>query len=387
MRKNILLAFALLLAASALSQEKQAIIRVKNPLGLDRPGEIVSVPWKHIKTKLPSLDQAAMSIREAQSNVDLVYQVADYNEDGNPDELVFQSSFKAAETKEFVVKQATEKASTFQPLTDARFVTPREDLAWENDRIAFRMYGPALAKEVNNGIDIWTKRVRHLIVDKWYKGEEQDPKISYHEDHGEGADYFSVGRSLGAGACALLKDDSLYQPGVFAKHRIIATGPLQAIFELTFNPVVYEGKRITEVMRITLNAGVNLNRIDVTFSSEPGKGKVAFAAGIVKRKGTTTSSNSKAGWTSLWGLTTDKEEIGYLGTGIVMPRATLKEAREDSVHALIIGKAELGKSFTYYAGAGWTRSGDFASAEDWTKYLIEFAQRVQTPLVVRIVTR
>jgi pectinesterase len=83
-------------------------------------------------------------------------------------------------------------------------------------------------------------------------------------------------------------------------------------------------------------------------------------------------------------LTTDKEEIGYLGTGIVMPRVTLKEVKEDSIHALIIGKAELGKSFTYYAGAGWTRSGDFANAEDWNKYLTEFADKVRSPLAVSI---
>lgn len=369
------------------SQEKQVIVRVKNALKIDRPREVVSVRWRDVKAKLPSLDLGGSSIREKASTNDLIYQIVDHNQDGTTDELVFQSSFKAGETKEFVVRQLTEKKQPLQSLTDARFVTPRADIAWENDRIAYRMYGPALTKESNNGIDIWTKRVRYLIVEKWYKGEEQTPKISYHEDHGEGADYFTVGRSLGAGACALLKGDSLYQPGVFTTYKIIATGPLQAIFELTYNPVVYEGKKITEVVRITLNAGVNLNKIDVTFSSESSKGKVTFASGIVKRKGTTTYSNKNAGWIGLWGLTTDKEEIGYLGTGIVMPKATMKEMKEDNVHALIVGQAELGKVFTYYAGAGWTRSGDFASAKDWNLYLTEFAQRVRASLVVSFVTR
>jgi pectinesterase len=270
-------------------------------------------------------------------------------------------------------------------MTDARFVPPREDLAWENDRIAFRMYGPPLAEEgSNNGIDVWTKRVCYLIVEKWYRGEEQNPVISYHEDHGEGADYFTVGSSLGAGACALLKNDSLYQPGVFEKHRVIATGPLQAMFELTYKPVVYEGKKITEIMRITLNAGSNLNKIEVTFLSGSRKGAVTFAAGLVKRKGTTIYGDRKNGWASLWGLTTEDKEVGYLGTGIVMPQAAMKEMKEDSVHVLIIGKAELGKTFTYYAGAGWTRSGDFATAEDWNNYLSEFAQKIRSPFIVRI---
>lgn len=388
MKKLIVFAVALLLAvSSAFSKEKQIVIHVKNPLKLDRPAAVVSVQWKELKLRLPSLDPDRIAIQETSSKNDVTFQVVDDNQDGTPEELVFQSSFKAGESKEFVIKQSTEKP-LFKPLTDVRFVPPREDVAWENDRIAFRVYGPPLAKEgSNNGIDIWTKRVRSLIVEKWYAGEEQNPKISYHEDHGEGADYFNVGSSLGDGACALLQGDSLYQPGVFSKYRIIATGPLQAIFELTYSPIVYEGKKITERMRITLSAGLNLNKIDVTFLSESGKGIATFAAGIVKRKGTTTYRDEKSGWTSLWGLTTDKEEVGYLGTGIVMPKTFLKGTKENDIHSLMIGKAEYGKTFTYYAGAGWTRSRDFAIAEDWNKYLSDFARKAQSPLVVSISTK
>jgi pectinesterase len=388
MKRTASFAFAFLLAAAtAMTQEKQAIVRVQNPSKFDRPGEMVTVRWAEIKAQLPSLDPTRISVHEGALTSDLIFQVVRHAKEVTPDQLVFRSDFKAGEAKEFRITQSSEKHD-FKSLTDARFVHPREDLAWENDRIAFRMYGPPLAKEgSNNGIDVWNKRVRSLIVEKWYEGEEQNPKISYHEDHGEGADYFSVGSSLGAGACALLKGDSLYQPGVFQKYRVIATGPLQAIFELTYNPVSYEGKKITEVMRITLSAGVNLNKIDVTFSGGSGRTTVSFAAGIVKRKGTTTSIDRKNGWVSLWGLTTDKEEIGYLGTGIVMPRATVKERREDTVHALIIGKVGLGKSVTYYAGAGWTLSGDFSSGADWNKYLSAFAQKIQSPLVVNVSAR
>ena len=132
-----------------------------------------------------------------------------------------------------------------------------------------------------------------------------------------------MGKSLGDGASALLMNGSLLQPGVFQKYNIIATGPLQAIFELTYNPVVYEGKKVTEVLRITLNAGINLNEITTTFSSESAKGPVTFAAGIVKRKGTETTADRKNGWISLWGLTRDKPEIGSVGTGIVMPTAII----------------------------------------------------------------
>ena len=57
---------------------------------------------------------------------------------------------------------------------------------------------------------------------------------------------------------------------------------------------------------------------------------------------------------------------------------------EDSVQYLIIGKAGKEKGFTYYSGAGWTRSGDFASAEEWNNYLDTFAQQLQSPLKISL---
>ncbi len=375
--------FAGILLASP--SDKEIVLEVKNNLRSARPGAIVSVPWKEVQSRLPSLDPAKVTLIEVGSRNEVACQLVDYDQNGIPDELVFQSDFRAGESKRFELQEGTGNLAV-SPRTDCRFVEPREDVAWENDRIAFRMYGPPLAKEgSNNGIDVWTKRVRSLIIGKWYAGDQATPKISYHIDHGEGADYFNVGKSLGVGACALLEGDSLLQPGVFAKHRIIATGPLRAVFELTYNPVRYRGHTVTELLRVTLDAGTNLNKIDVTFLAENGKGPATFAAGIVKRKGTTTFRDPEHRWISLWGPTTEKQETGELGTAIVMSRKLAKKMKEDSVHALMIGQATLGTSFTYYAGAGWTRSGDFSDVKEWNVYLTTAARMVESPLVVRFI--
>ena len=95
-----------------------------------------------------------------------------------------------------------------------------DDIAWENDRIAFRTYGPALQAtgEKAYGCDIWVKCVSEPIVDMRYKTEldpetrakiaelrKTDPKaaqqlsesVSYHIDHGNGLDYYKVGPTLG----------------------------------------------------------------------------------------------------------------------------------------------------------------------------------------------
>lgn len=386
---RLLLGFALgvILSVSAGAGEKEIILRVSNPSNLVRPAELVTLKWSTLRQKLPALMAESVAIFEKNGTHPLTSQVIDYDQDGTPEEVVFHADFKAREAKEFIVRQNPGGAQQTTSLTFAGFMVPREDLAWENDRIAFRMYGPAMAKDVSNGIDVWTKRVRYPIVKKWYAGEEQEPKLSYHEDHGEGADYFSVGRTLGVGASSLVKGDSLYQPGVFQKHRIIATGPLVAIFELTYAPVVYEGKTITQVVRISLPAGTNLNKIETTFSSETGKGSVPFAVGVVKRKGTTTLSDKGKGWIALWGLTTEREEVGYLGTALVVPKKFVGKMKETDVHALILGSAELGKPVTYYAGAGWTLSGDFTTADSWRAYLSAASQNIASPLAMKVLTK
>jgi pectinesterase len=314
----------------------------------------------------------------------------DKDQNGTPEEVIFLSSFKAKETKQFIIEMLCNKGSkSGLPYTDVHYMIPREDIAWENDRIAYRIYGPALAKEVNNGIDVWTKRVRYPVTEKWYKGDEATGtnRISYHEDHGEGADFFDVGRSLGAGSCALYKGDSLYQPGVFATYKILATGPFRAMFEVTYKPVQFAGKNISEMKRITLDAGSNLNKMEVMYTCSTLKGRVPFAAGLVKRKGVTTYSDTENRWISLWGFTNEKEENGSLGTGVVMTKEIFSGTKEDSVHVLLLGTAELGIPSTYYTGAGWTRSGDFNNADEWNKYLKEFSLRLNSPLKIAIVKK
>jgi len=380
---HLLIAFYCLTLVEA--KENCVRIEVTNPMDMERT-EVVSVRWSEIKKIMPEINSSEISVSEVSSENSIMHQLIDENNDGMPEELLFLANVKANEKKTFYVKAGKKETKPVISLTDARFMPPREDIAWENDRIAFRIYGPALAKEVNNGIDVWTKRVRYLIVEKWYRGDEApgDQRISYHEDHGEGADFFSVGRTLGAGSCALFKDDSLYQPGVFETYKIITTGPIRAIFEVTYKPVEYNGRKVSEVKKYTLDAGGNLNKIDVTYICSPTEGNLVFATGLVKRANVTSYKNKDQGWVSLWGQTNDKIENGYLGTGIVMPAEMIDSIKEDDVHVLIIGKAKPGREVTYYAGAGWTRSGDFNNADDWNNYLKNFALKLKQPLKVSV---
>jgi pectinesterase len=306
------------------AKDPRIVVTVTNSLNHDRTNEIIVLPLNELTRFNPILDPAKIYVLEKKTNNDLITQIIDKDKNGTPEELLFRSNFKGNESKQFIIDVSDKNLKAAQSLTDVRFMMPREDIAWENDKNAYRIYGPALAKEVNNGIDVWTKRVRYPIIEKWYRGDEAtgSNKISYHEDHGEGADFFNVGQTLGAGSCAIFKNDSLFQPGVFATYKILAIGPLRAMFEVKYKPVRFDGKNILEVKRITLDAGSNLNKIEVTYTSDSLKDMIPFAVGIVKRKGGTSFTDKENRWVSLWGLTNEKEENGSLGTGIVMTEKT-----------------------------------------------------------------
>jgi pectinesterase len=256
-------------------------------------------------------------------------------------------------------------------VTDVRFVEPREDLAWENDRIAFRVYGPALAAEVSNGIDVWSKRVSYPVIEKWYAGDAATgpAKRSYHVDHGEGADFFSVGRTLGCGGSSIRDGDSLIQPGVFASYRIMSTGPKLAEFELTYPPVMFRGRAVRESRRVALPAGDHLNRIDVTYSVEGDPIDVPFAIGLVKRKGVLVTRNPADHSISIWGPMNDDPVNGELGMGAVLPGSAFRKISEDATHVLLHGEIRSGVPVTYYAGAGWTRNGRISVKADWESIL------------------
>ena len=89
----------------------------------------------------------------------------------------------------------------------------------------------------------------------------------YHHDNGEGADFFDVGESLGAGGTGVWRGDKLYRALNFKGWRVIAPGPVRAIFELQYQPWDAAGLKVSETKRISLDAGHNLNHVVSIFKT------------------------------------------------------------------------------------------------------------------------
>ncbi|NQZ57609.1 MAG: DUF4861 family protein, partial [Lentisphaeraceae bacterium] len=239
-----------------------------------------------------------------------------------------------------------------------------DDFAWENDRIAFRMYGPACGKTENvlSGIDIWSKKVDESIIDLWYQRNEAG--LDYHTDRGEGADFYKVGATLGAGGLGFIADDKLVCAKYWSKSRILEQGSERIVFELDFEPLKVGAATVTETKRITLKRGSNLNLIECTFKIV-GADRVKVAAGIRR------SHHAGDQLVKLDGVVTYREMAAGKQETFSAIALAGGEYLEKFDHHLLTTEVKNGQTLSYCAGAAWLGSGQFADFTAWQNYVAE----------------
>ena len=358
---------------------RHADLTVRNPVDARRGPETIELPWRDVVQHLGGNPGEGVAVLDAATSRILDRQVLDENGDGIPDQLLFQSEFLPGETRTFrlLVGLSPEDQPAPALSTHGRFVPERkDDYAWENDRIAFRIYGPALQKtpgEVSgSGVDVWLKSTRRLVVDEWCAGGD------YHTDHGEGVDAYKVGTTRGCGGLAIRVGGELGISANFASWRRLATGPIRTLAEFEYAPWTAGDRQVREVKRVALDRGSNLNRIESSLMAEPA-GDLAVAVGLANRPGNgAVQVVEKEGW-----LTYTEPEApphGRTHTAVVFPGG-LTMASEPT-HWLATRVIKPGEPLVYYAGAGWDRY-DFPTPEAWQAYVQLFAWNVAHPLEVQ----
>jgi hypothetical protein len=253
--------------------------------------------------------------------------------------------------------------------TFARFVPERkDDFAWENDKIAFRMYGPALRdKKENAGIDCWLKRVEYPIINKWYKEK------AYHDDTGEGHDCYHVGSSAGCGGTALWLNGKREALNTYIKQEVIEVTKERSSFKLTYERTIGDDV-YGEEKTITIELGKRLFRADSLFTKN-GKPAVGLplCIGLTTHNGRgKVSSDLTKGWISCW-----EDLKGHnLGTAAMIDPAKINSIKEigskkekDTSHIIILAKTDNSGKITYYAGYGWAKAKEITTELQWHAYL------------------
>lgn len=405
------LCFSLLILSmlvSACTDKNGWVLTVTNTSQVDRGEELVEISLNDI-----GMTDAVCSlcVWEDGKEIQIPSQVT-YDH-----KLIFPVSMGANEVKRFVVRMG--QANIGKSYVSGRQYPEREDdIAWENDRVGFRVYGPPLQKrgEKAYGYDLFLKRTENLVLEEIYakeldslawkqinslkadgKMEEADSlirTISYHVDHGVGMDCYAVGPTLGAGTAALLQPDStIVYPYCYKDFEILDNGPLRFTVKLNFHPItVGSDTNVVETRWIQLDKGSHLNKTTICYSNLSKETKMVTGIVVHDSNPDKYGGNAAKGFMSYVDKTIEPDgDNGLIFIGTVVPdgysNVEFKRMREpvNGVSGHWLGHVTYvpREEFTYYWGFGWNKFG-FGSREDWNKFLEDFACKQRTPLKIEI---
>ena len=389
------------LAGSSYCHAQQATIVVSNPTSTPRT-ELISLCMSEVKAKLgnatPKKGEAYIVKNKRGQQIG-----SQITHDGF---LLIDASVRPHGSATYYVsigKPYQQKVYA----TGALYKIRKDDIAWENDRCAYRVYGPALQKtgERSFGTDIWVKNTPDTVVYKRYvkdmngniKGDKMDAKVrdiltSFHLDHGNGLDPYRVGATLGLGAPSLMVGKNQVLPYCYKDYRILDNGPLRFTVELTYNPsTVGDMKNVVEHRIISLDKGSNFNKMTVWYDGLTTP--TDFATGFPIHEEDTETKTFAKDYVS-YADPTDNIEVNnsQVFVGVLFPEGIdhtyyqLFDKKHDGAtgHALGLkrGLKNLEK-YSYYFGAAWSKY-DVRSYAEWQIRIKDYLDALKNPLQVEV---
>ena len=394
----------------ACNDSKTVTVTVTNPLAMERSNEMVEVSMETITNRLGLADTAQIVVLDADGQ-QVPYQIT---YDGK---VIFPATIAANGAATYTIQTGTPEAFDVKACGKC-YPERMDDMAWENDLVAFRAYGPALQAKGERGFgyDLFTKyNTTEPILEAMYAKElnketrakiaelkKTDPKAaaelsrerSYHIDHGYGMDCYAVGPTLGAGVAALMVNDSIIYPWCYKNQEILDNGPLRFTVKLEFTPLTVKGdSTVVETRLITLDAGSHLNRTAVSYSNL--KETLPIVAGIVLHEPDgAVVADAANGYITYVDPTTGPDN-GKIFMGAAVPTVVKdaktvlfseqekKERNNADGHVLAVSDSEPGSEYVYYWGFAWDKA-DIKTSDAWNRYMADFAQKVRNPLTIKI---
>ena len=428
--KGIIMLLAL--AGSNYSYAQQATIVVNNPTDAQRQ-ELVEVNISDVKAKLAGIapKKGEAYIVKNKRGQQIGSQIT---HDGK---LLIDASIRPHGSATYYIsigKPYPQKVWT----TGALYKMRKDDIAWENDRCAYRVYGPALQRtgERSFGTDIWAKNTPDTVVYERYvmdkqgnvDGDKVDEKVkseerkmknlsgaaleaqkakikalkaesyeidvttSFHLDHGNGLDPYRVGATLGLGAPSLMIGNQQFLPYCYKTYKILDNGPLRFTVELTYNPsTIGDMQNVVEHRIISLDKGSNFNKMTVWYEglTHP----TDFATGFPIHEEDTETKTFAKDYVSYADLT-DNIEVNnsQVFVGVLFPNGIdntyyqLFDKKHDGAtgHALGLKRGlKNAEKYSYYFGAAWSKY-DVRSYTEWQIRIKEFLEALKTPLQVKL---
>lgn len=429
-KKCIFVLFAV--ASSNYSYAQQATVLVSNPTH-DQRQELVEINMTEVAFRLKATPKQGEAYIVKNKRGQQIGSQVTYN-----GKLLIDASVRPHGSATYYISIGKPQPQKVWA-TGAYYKIRKDDIAWENDRCAYRVYGPALQRtgERSFGTDIWAKNTPDTVVydryfkdmngnilgaqidakakalEKQAKGEknptkatklseqakalraqshEVDVTTSFHLDHGNGLDPYRVGATLGLGAPGLMVGKELIMPYCYKTYKILDNGPLRFTVELTYNPsAVGDQKNVVEHRIISLDKGSNFNKMTVWYEglTHP----TDFVTGVPIHEEDTETKTLAKDYVS-YADPTDNLEVNnsQVYVGVLFPNGIdetyyqLFDQKHDGATGHILGlhrALKSGEKFSYYFGSAWSKY-DVRSYAEWQLRIKGFMDALKAPLQVNI---
>ena len=348
----------------------------------------ISNPTSAQRSELVAIDAEALGIEAGKGvivrDVSNIERPTQWTHDGK---LLMEVHVRPHGEAVFTLQPGTPAA--FRSWVDGRQYPERlDDIAFENDRIGFRIYGPAMQKkgEKGYGYDLWVKRTTEFVLGELYRN---DPRLSFHLDYGKGVDCFAVGPTLGCGTPAILQNGEIRFPWCYETYKILDKGPLRFTVQVDF-PMTDDG--ITEHRILSIDKGSNFVESTVWYAEcprqtgkrLPPKGHFDVLAGFPIRSAGAETVVKGDNYIQYADPTIEPDRYQtQVYVALLFPD---QEVDIDVVqqHAVgILRRYTSNQRFHYYIGAAWSEF-DVRSQNEWQCRINGFLQAKKQPLVVKI---
>lgn len=228
----------------------------------------------------------------------------------------------------------------------------KDDVAWENNMAAYRLYSGQVKDKVSSGIDYWAKRVDYPVLVRWY--EKDAAGGSYHEDEGEGCDFYNVGKNRGVGGIGVWTPEGLLVPEPYDSFAIDYSTPDSLSFTVSYPAIVTKDDSIVLRQTISMKLSAYYYRASVSAETASGKG-ITIAAGLSTFGAPQISrdeSNCSLNITEQMGDFT-------MGSSIVAKKSCFKGFASSGSDALVLLDLPAGSSADFFAGAAWSKDSRF----------------------------
>lgn len=329
-------------------------------------------------------DTAVLKATEIPSQVD------DLDGDNKPDELAFQLDLHPHQTRIVTVTYGPPDRifrlrGDYPSRTNAIFAPKIEGVGWESERVAFRLYF-----DKRNAIDLYGKNRPTLLLNGF-----ATPGYIYHNDSPDGRDIYMVGNALGIGAVAGWVGGETVNVSDLAgrKWRIISTGPVRAIVEITYEGWMVGGKTINLKSRIVQWAG---ERGFTQIISSPNADDFTFATGLTRQQNIPdlrSQSGEATPWLAMWGQQVVEPanqaaapilKGSNLGLAIIADQTTAASPNQDEKNYVLTFALKNGTA-SWYTMAAWDQESTnnptpVEAGGDPSKYVnvIDSDQRITT---------